>query len=181
MTTKERKHLSKFLSLILRHRPQVIGLTLDEQGWAVTKTLLEKVNGSGKKLTLATLEEVVSTNDKKRFAFNEDKTKIRANQGHSIKIKLGYKPVTPPTYLYHGTATRFMNAIRKEGLKKQNRHHVHLSKDVETAKKVGSRHGVPVILTIQAAAMHQAGYAFFVSDNGVWLTDHIPIAFIAIP
>lgn len=178
MTAKKLKHLSKFLSLILRHRPQVVHLTLDEQGWANTQELIEKINEHGTALTLPLLEEVVANNNKKRFAFNKDKSKIRASQGHSIPIKLNYEPVSPPPQLYHGTATRHIHSIRKEGLKKRSRHHVHLSADINTAKQVGMRHGVPVILTIRAAAMYEAGYEFFVSENGVWLTEHVPVEFI---
>lgn len=173
--------VSKFLSYVLRHKPQVIGLDLDAQGWADTKELLDKCNAAGKKIDLPLLEYVVENNNKKRFAFNEDNSRIRANQGHSIKLDLGLEAVEPPAFLYHGTATRFINAIRKTGLLKMNRHHVHLSKDLDTATNVGGRHGVPVILQVKALEMHKAGMPFYVSDNGVWLTDHVPLDYILFP
>ncbi len=171
---KEVKRISKFLSLVLRHKPQTIHLNLDNQGWTSTRELLEKYNKHRGKLDIETLEYVVANNNKKRFAFNADKTKIRASQGHSIKIELAYNPVEPPEYLYHGTATKYINIIRKEGLKKQNRHHVHLSADLDTATNVGSRHGVPVILRVKAKEMHEDGMEFYCSENSVWLTDHVP-------
>ncbi|MCP4441243.1 MAG: RNA 2'-phosphotransferase [Aureispira sp.] len=175
------KRISKFLSLVLRHQPEKIGLTLDSQGWANTQELLEKINKSGTALNLATLQEVVGNNNKKRFAFNPDGSKIRASQGHSIQIDLGYTPTQPPEFLYHGTATRFLESIQQDGLNKGARHHVHLSKDLPTAKSVGGRHGVPVILTIKAQAMFDDGCKFFVSVNGVWLTDSIPVKYIEFP
>ena len=173
--------ISKLLSLVLRHNPARLGITLDEQGWTSVDFLLEQLQKNGKKVDLQTLELVVETNDKKRFAFNTDKTKIRASQGHSVKIDVGYSPTTPPEMLYHGTASRFVNSIRKEGLHSGNRQHVHLSVDVATATNVGTRHGVPVILMIAAAKMCQAGYHFFISDNGVWLTEKVPLEYIEFP
>ena len=178
---KNTKRISKFLSLVLRHQPQKIGLNLDGQGWANVQDLLEKCNNTGLKIDMPTLSYVVANNDKKRFSFNQDCTKIRANQGHSIQVNLGYQATQPPVILYHGTATRFTNSIRREGLKKRNRHHVHLSADIDTAKKVGSRHGVPVILEIDTIGMTNDGHEFFVSENGVWLTDHIPTKYIKFP
>lgn len=181
MNTKQLTKHSKFLSYILRHNPKAIDLNLDDQGWAVVQELIEQANLSGKRFTRSVLEEVVANNSKKRFAFNEDKTKIRANQGHSLRIDLGYKPVAPPTILYHGTATRFVNSIRKKGLIKGSRHHVHLSDDLATAKSVGARHGVPVILEVQAETMYKAGFHFYKSENGVWLTDHVPTSYLDFP
>lgn len=175
------KKMSKFLSLVLRHQPEKIGLTLDEQGWANTQELIEKINKSGTKFDLATLKQVVENNNKKRFAFSENGAQIRASQGHSIKIDLGYTPTQPPEFLYHGTATRFLESIREQGINKGSRHHVHLSKDVPTAKSVGGRHGVPVILTIKAQAMFADDYKFFVSVNNVWLTESIPAKYIVFP
>jgi len=169
------KNISKFLSLVLRHLPQKIDLTLDNQGWASVEELLEKMP----KLNKALLEEVVEQNDKKRFSFNSDKTKIRANQGHSIPVDLGYKPVEPPPQLYHGTAQRFLGAIKKKGLIKGKRHDVHLSADWETATKVGQRHGKVVVLTIDSAKMYEEGYDFFLSENEVWLCAHVPAAYIS--
>lgn len=172
------KQISKALSYILRHHPDTIGLTLDAQGWADTQELLAKFSQQYGLLTLTALQEVVAENDKKRFAFNEDGSKIRASQGHSIEIELGYTAQTPPEILYHGTATRFLDSIRETGLLKQDRHHVHLSADQATAHKVGERHGKPVVLQIKALAMSEQGFEFFISENGVWLTDHVPVAFI---
>lgn len=172
------KKISKFLSLVLRHQPEIIGLNLDENGWAETQTLLEKLAKNNRKIDLQTLEEVVVSNDKKRFAFNADKTKIRASQGHSIHINLGYVPLEPPEILFHGTATRFLDSIKKQGLLKGNRHHVHLSKDVETARSVGSRHGKVVVLKVKALEMYQGGFEFFVSENQVWLTDFVPVEYL---
>jgi putative RNA 2'-phosphotransferase len=127
------------------------------------------------------LDEIVTTNDKKRFAFSEDGRRIRANQGHSVEVDLGYRPQTPPEFLFHGTATRFLDSVRLGGSQKRERHHVHLSLDEESAFKVGGRHGKPVILRVQAAAMAASGHHFFLSDNGVWLTDHVPAEFIVFP
>ncbi len=171
---------SKFLSLILRHKPEKIGLTLDEAGWANVPELIERCNKHGHKLTLALLEEIVSTNEKQRFAFNADKSRIRANQGHSIDVDLQLTPKVPPAMLYHGTATRFLDSIRQQGLIAGNRQHVHLSADHETALKVGQRHGKPIVLEVQSGAMHAAGIAFYQSENGVWLTGHVPASYLNI-
>lgn len=170
--------ISKFMSFVLRHQPELIGLAPDEQGWVSVQDLIEKAQTKGIILDLELLKEVVENNEKKRFAFKEDFTYIRANQGHSITVNLGYQPTTPPPILYHGTADKYLEEILEEGLQKRSRHHVHLSVDVETAKKVGSRHGKPIILKINANAMFEAGMLFYVSENGVWLTDEVPIAFI---
>lgn len=175
---KEHKKISKFLSLILRHRPEVVGLVLDEEGWVATNLLLKQLNLNGHSITLEILQEVVAQNNKKRFAFSADGQKIRANQGHSIAVNLGYNPVVPPEVLFHGTAEKFIGAIQKQGLIKKKRHHVHLSANVETATQVGARHGKVVLLQIKALEMHQAGFAFFISDNGVWLTDSVPVEYI---
>jgi putative RNA 2'-phosphotransferase len=178
MNEQHKKSISKFLSLILRHSPQTIQLQLDENGWVNTDELISKCAKHKHVFTFKELEEVVATNDKQRFIFNEDKTKIRANQGHSIAIDLVLQPQTPPDYLYHGTVSKFLNDIKKDGLLKMSRQYVHLSSDKETAIKVGSRRGVPVILIVQSAKMHQEGYSFFLSENGVWLTDHVPSNYI---
>ncbi len=172
------KHISKFLSLILRHNPDKIGLQLDENGWADVQELLLKSKNSQPNLDIELLKEIVETNDKKRFAFNEDQTRIRANQGHSIKIDLGYSPKQPPEFLYHGTISKFMDAIKENGLLKMSRHHVHLSEERETATKVGSRRGKPIILTIRSGTMHMKDIQFFQSDNGVWLTDSVSPEYI---
>lgn len=167
--------ISKYLSLILRHQPQSIDLILDPNGWADVEELLKK---STLKFNFQQLIEVVEKNDKQRFIFNEDKTKIRANQGHSIKIDLALSPKIPPTLLYHGTVEKYLDNIRKEGLKKMSRNHVHLSKDIETAQKVGSRRGKPIILNINSEAMSHDGILFYCSENGVWLTDNVPTKYI---
>lgn len=178
MNEKEIKNISKFLSLILRHSPETIHLKLDENGWADVEELITKSNKNRKSLDFETLQYVVETNDKKRFTFNEDLTKIRANQGHSITIDLELQPQTPPDELYHGTVAKFMDAILKDGLQKMSRQHVHLSKDKETAIKVGSRRGAPQILKINANQMIKDGYVFYCSENGVWLTDEVPPKYI---
>lgn len=176
MTEQQKKKLSKFLSYILRHHPDSIGLKLDDNGWANVNDLLNTPN---MRFSMEDLEDVVATNDKKRFSFNADKTKIRANQGHSLKtVDLELKPQTPPEFLYHGTVAKFIPEIRLHGLIKMSRQHVHLSKDRDTAVKVGSRRGKPIILSIRALDMHNNGNDFFISDNGVWLTDHVPAEFI---
>ena len=176
MTRQYKKQIGKFLSLILRHQPEKIGLQLDENGWALISDILKKSN---LKFTFEELEEIVVTNDKKRFSFNNDKTKIRANQGHSLKtIDLNLKAQVPPKLLFHGTVERFIPSIRLEGLQKMKRQHVHLSPDNETAIKVGSRRGKPIILSIKALEMQTRGYQFYKSENGVWLTDNVPSEFI---
>lgn len=174
------KHISKLLSLVLRHKPEAIGLQLDENGWANVQELIQKINESGTAVDLATITLVVDTNDKKRFAFNEDKTHIRASQGHSIEVELDLKPLLPPDILYHGTTERFLESILETGLTKQQRQHVHLSEQVSTAKAVGARHGKPVILNIHAKAMAAAGFLFYLSDNGVWLVDSVPVKYITV-
>ncbi|MFO1066610.1 MAG: RNA 2'-phosphotransferase [Pirellulales bacterium] len=170
--------LSKFLSLILRHRPDKIGLELDAQGWVAIDRLLSAAASHGRKIRREDLDRVVAENEKKRFAISEDGLRIRASQGHSTEVDLGYAPQTPPEFLYHGTATRFLESIRLQGLIKGNRHHVHLSLDKETAVAVGKRHGKPIVLVISCAEMVQRGFEFFVSANGVWLTDHVPPEYI---
>ncbi|HBL29274.1 MAG TPA: RNA 2'-phosphotransferase [Acidobacteria bacterium] len=173
--------LSKFLSLVLRHEPQRIGLSLDPQGWVAVDELLAAAAQAGTPLTREELERVVVTNDKKRFAFSPDGSRIRASQGHSVEVELGLPPTVPPERLFHGTATRFVDSIRAEGLRAQSRQHVHLSPDEETAVKVGQRHGKPVVLAVRAAAMHGARHAFYLSDNGVWLTAAVPPGYLEFP
>jgi putative RNA 2'-phosphotransferase len=178
---KQLKHISKLLSLVLRHEPEHIGLTLDQEGWAAVPELIEKINQQGIRLDFTTLQIIVDANDKKRFAFNDDKTRIRANQGHSIEIDLSLPVQIPPAVLFHGTAEKNIAAIRQQGLQKIARQHVHLSAVKETALQVGQRHGKPVLLVIQALIMHEKGYAFYLSNNGVWLTHHVPASFIEFP
>ncbi|PWU12390.1 MAG: RNA 2'-phosphotransferase [Verrucomicrobia bacterium] len=180
MTEKELIRTSKFLSLILRHEPQRVGIRLEEAGWIPVGELLEAVNRHGAPLTLEELKYVVATNDKKRFAFSEDGTRIRASQGHSVEVDLQYEAQPPPELLYHGTPERFVASIRANGLNKGQRHHVHLSPDPETATKVGQRRGRPVVLTIRAGDMHRQGHVFYRSANGVWLVDYVPPQFIEV-
>jgi putative RNA 2'-phosphotransferase len=170
--------ISKLLSLVLRHQPGKIGLTLDAHGWADVDELLSKANQHGVALTRPLLNEVVEQNDKQRFAFSADATRIRANQGHSIKIDLGLEPIAPSEYLYHGTATRFLASIRQKGLLRGRRDFVHLSSDEATARKVGARHGEPVVLAVKAGEMQAAGFVFYRAANGVWLTDHVPSEYL---
>jgi len=174
MNPKQLKSLSKFLSLVLRHKPEVIGIEMDANGWVSVPELLEKMNASGKSFDLETLKEVVETNNKKRFSFNEDQSMIRASQGHSLQIELGYTEKKPPAILYHGTAKKNAESILAKGVQKMSRHHVHLSKDLSTAISVGGRHGKPIVFEVLSGEMAAAGIKFFESENGVWLTDSVP-------
>ena len=169
---------SKFLSLVLRHHPERIGITLDEQGWVEIDDLLAAANQSGRKLTRQLLERVIRENDKQRFAVSSDGTRIRANQGHSVEVDLGLQPIQPPNMLYHGTVARFLDSIQASGLERGSRQYVHLSPDVETARKVGQRRGKPVILVVEAGRMWQDGHSFYQSENGVWLTDAVPAEYL---
>lgn len=177
---KENKRLSKFLSYILRHDPSAIDLALDEQGWADTDELVKKIAQKEAGFSHEILQHIVTTNAKQRFRFNDDGKKIRASQGHSVEIELNYEEQQPPSILYHGTAEKFLTSILAQGLLKQQRHHVHLSADTETALKVGQRHGKPVILLVDAAAMFAAQHVFYQSDNGVWLTETVPAVFLQV-
>ena len=170
-------NLSKFLSMILRHKPEVIKIKLDERGWANVDELIRKMSKE-KHITKDILEYIVEHDDKQRYSFNDDKTLIRANQGHSIKVDVELEEKEPPDILYHGTATKFVEGIEKEGLKHQNRLYVHLSKDIDTATKVGLRHGELVIYEVKAKEMFNDGFKFFISANGVWLTDHVPVKYL---
>lgn len=172
--------IGKFLSLILRHNPQIIGITLDENGWANVDELIKGMNTKGHQINKRILAEIVETNNKSRYSFNDDQTKIRANQGHSIAVDVELKAVQPLDHLYHGTAERFMESIKQNGLQKRNRNHVHLSPDKETALTVGKRHGKPIILIIDAKQMHKDGFVFYLSQNGVWLVDEVPIKYLSI-
>lgn len=180
LSEKETVRLSKFLSLVLRHQPETIGLILDENGWAPVTELLQKLQENGYDVNPQILQHIVATNNKKRFALSNDGSKIRASQGHSINVNLGYDESIPPSRLYHGTAQKNMEAILKEGLRKQSRQHVHLSKDVETAIAAGKRHGMPVVFEVLAEAMHTDGYSFYLSANGVWLTDSVPPTYLCL-
>jgi putative RNA 2'-phosphotransferase len=180
MTDKEIIRVSKFLSLILRHEPERVGLKLDSAGWVGVNELLEAVNRNGVSVTVDQLKHVVATNDKKRFALSEDSQRIGASQGHSIEADLQYERQTPPEFLYHGTPEHFLDSIRATGLNKGQRHHVHLSPDPQTAVKVGQRRGRPVVLTIRSGEMYRQGHVFYRSANGVWLVDRVPVDFIEI-
>ena len=164
---------SKFISLILRHKPEAIGITLDEHGWANVNELLD-----GVKIDMSLLEEIVVTDDKQRYSFNEDKTLIRANQGHSIPVDVELDEVQPPEFLWHGTAEKYVDSICREGLIPKSRLYIHLSSDVSTATAVGKRHGEVVLLRIDARKMYQDGFKFYLSKNGVWLTKSVPTSYL---
>jgi len=164
---------SKLLSYVLRHRPDSIGLVLDAHGWAEVGALLACLGAHGKPVDRALLERVVADNDKQRFAFSPDGSRIRASQGHSIAVDLQLREAEPPAVLYHGTASRFLKAILASGLRPGARHHVHLSADMTTATRVGARHGFPSVLAVDAARMREDGIVFYLSDNGVWLTAEV--------
>ena len=174
----EANRVSKLLSLFLRHQPETLGIALDENGWTDVATLLIKLKNKGYQISFDQLHHIVETNNKKRFAFNADESQIRASQGHSVEVDLGYIEKQPPQFLYHGTATRFLELILAEGLKKMSRHQIHLSSDEQTARSVGSRHGKPVVLVIKAEEMAADGHVFYQSENGVWLTDQVPAIYI---
>lgn len=165
--------LSKFLSLVLRHHPEAAFVQLDEHGWADVGELLEGMKKTGRKMNMETLEEIVRTDSKQRYSFNEDKTLIRANQGHSIQVDVELKEQEPPEYLYHGTAVGYYDSIQKQGLKPMSRLYVHLSKDIETAVNVGKRHGKPIVLQVHSGDMYRDGISFYLSENGVWLTKKV--------
>lgn len=170
--------ISKLLSYVLRHRPDEFGLELAPGGWVDIDALLVALEKQGHDVSLQLLQEVVATNSKQRFAVSPDGRQVRANQGHSAPIDLMLPPVEPPAELWHGTASRFLKSIHHQGLVHGSRHHVHLSSDPVVARSVGARHGVPVVLQVRAGAMHADGHVFHVSDNGVWLTRHVPPAFL---
>ena len=170
--------LSKFLSFVLRHKPDTIGLKLDNEGWAPIDTLIAKSAAAGTSFNREDLRRVVETSDKKRFSVSEDRQHIRAAQGHSVTVELGLLPQEPPSLLYHGTTIRFLRSILLEGLKPQTRQQVHLSVDEATAYRVGQRHGKPVIFEVEALSMHAEGFMFFLADNGVWLTNQVPPRFL---
>lgn len=173
------KEIGVFISLILRHKPEVIGITLDKHGWAKVDELINGINASGKySIDMVMLEEIVRTDNKHRYSFNEDKTKIRANQGHSINVDVELKEAVPPEILYHGTGEKYVDSINTEGLKPKSRLYVHLSRDINTAVKVGKRHGKPVVYSVSAGKMQRNGYKFYLSENGVWLTKVVPFEFL---
>jgi len=181
MDEKTKKRISKFLSLVLRHRPEIVGITLDPAGWVQVDALLAGCRKANRAISFGQLEEVVATNDKKRFEFSADGEMIRASQGHSIDVDLGYSPADPPDILYHGTAGKNIESIRARGLVKGDRHHVHMSPNPQTAVNVGQRYGKPIVLEVRAAEMIADGIEFFVSTNGVWLTDHVSPDYLTFP
>ncbi|HFL2524774.1 TPA: RNA 2'-phosphotransferase [Clostridioides difficile] len=172
--------LSIFISLILRHKPETIGIKLDDYGYADVNELIEKINNTGRNINIEILEQIVKEDNKQRYSFNDDRSKIRANQGHSINVNVELRELEPPKYLYHGTATRFLDNIKNEGIIKQSRLYVHLSRDIDTAIKVGKRHGTPVILKINTGKMYENGYKFYLSENNVWLCEYIPFKYVEI-
>ncbi|MGI4885475.1 MAG: RNA 2'-phosphotransferase [Janthinobacterium lividum] len=180
LSEKETIRISKFLSLVLRHEPAQIGIVLNEQGWTDVAALLTQLGAHGHLLSFEQLAHIVETSPKQRFKFNDGRTQIRASQGHSVAVELGYAPATPPDTLYHGTAARYQAVIQREGLQKMARHHVHLSAGAATARTVGSRHGQPVIFAVAAGELHRAGALFYQADNGVWLTDEVPAVYLRV-
>ena len=171
------RELSKFISLILRHKPEVIGIRLDEHGWADVEELLKGINRT-RHIDTEMLEEIVKTDDKQRYSFNENHTLIRANQGHSIPVDVELPVAAPPEYLYHGTGEKYVDSINQGGLVPKSRLYVHLSADTETAVKVGSRHGRPVVYRVAAGKMKADGHVFYRSVNGVWLTKEVPVRYL---
>ncbi len=172
------KDTSKYISLILRHKPETIGITLDEHGWANVSELIEGVSKTHH-LDMETLERIVAEDEKQRYSFNEDKTLIRANQGHSIPVDVELEEVKPPEVLYHGTGEKYVVSIDEQGLIPKSRLYVHLSSDTDTARKVGIRHGKPVIYKVKSGEMHRAGIKFYRSVNGVWLTKTVPVQYLS--
>lgn len=169
--------VSKYLALILRHKPDAAGITLDEHGWANVKDLIKGVNKTHQ-LDMEMLEEIVTTDDKQRYSFNEDKTMIRANQGHSVNVDVELEELEPPEYLWHGTATKYVESIRKDGLISKSRLYVHLSESYMTAMYTGARHGKPMVFCVKSLDMYNDGYKFYKSANGVWLTRFVPVEYL---
>lgn len=174
---KDMIKLSRYLSLILRHKPETIGITLDKHGWANVRELIKGINKT-QHFTMNMLEKIVEEDEKQRYSFNREKTLIRANQGHSIDVDVELKEVEPPDYLFHGTGIKYCSSIDKEGLISKSRLYVHLSKDLTTAINVGSRHGEPIVYLIDSKTMYKDGYKFYLSENGVWLTKNVPLKYL---
>lgn len=177
MSKKLQNRLSKYISLILRHKPQEANIILDKEGWTSVDKLVANTASQG--MTMDILAEIVRTDTKGRYSYSEDGLMIRANQGHSVQVDLGMEVQTPPDVLFHGTADRFLDVIQSKGLSRMARHHVHMSTELGTARQVGGRHGKVIILEIDAKSMHQEGHEFYRSENGVWLTDSVPTGYLS--
>ena len=173
------KDTSKFISLILRHKPEVIGITLDEHGWADVDKLIAGISKT-RPIDMAILEQIVAEDEKQRYSFNEDHTLIRANQGHSIPVDVELEEKEPPEYLYHGTGEKYVASIDEQGLIPKSRLYVHLSSDVDTARRVGQRHGKPVVYIVKSGEMYRDGIKFYRSVNGVWLVKEVPRRYLAL-
>lgn len=170
--------ISKYMSLILRHKPEVIGICIDEHGWANVEKLIQGIAKNNPGFNMEALEEIVKTDNKQRYSFNDDKTLIRANQGHSIQVDVELEEKEPPNVLYHGTGEKYVTSIDKNGLIPKSRLYVHLSRDIETARAVGKRHGKEIIYSVNSAQMHKDGYKFYLSKNGIWLTKKVPMKYL---
>lgn len=170
--------ISKYMSLILRHKPEVIGICIDEHGWANVEKLIQGIAKNNPGFNMEALEEIVKTDNKQRYSFNDDKTLIRANQGHSIQVDVELEEKEPPNVLYHGTGEKYVTSIDKNGLIPKSRLYVHLSRDIETARAVGKRHGKEIIYSFNSAQMHKDGYKFYLSKNGIWLTKKVPMKYL---
>jgi len=181
MDERSRTRLSKFVSFVLRHRPERVGIVLDRQGWVSIDALLVQCQAHGKNISRSMLDEIIKTSSKQRFAVSEDGLRVRASHGHSVDVDLGYAAAVPPDVLFHGTIPANIVAIRAQGLVRMQRRYVHLSPDANTAATVGQRRGTPVILRVSAGSMHHDGYTFYLSTNGVWLTEKVPPAYIEFP
>lgn len=174
------RNLSRYMSLILRHKPEVIGITLDEHGWASVNDLICGIEKNNPGFNMNILEQIVRTDSKQRYSFNDDKSLIRANQGHSVNVDVELKEKEPPEYLYHGTGEKYVKSINQDGLIPKSRLYVHLSKDIKTAENVGKRHGKEVVYRINSGQMYRDGYKFYLSENGIWLTKEVPIKYLEI-
>lgn len=171
-------NISKYMSLILRHKPDVIGIELDEHGWANVNDLISGIEKDNHGFNFELLEEIVRSDSKQRYSFNDDKSFIRANQGHSVNVDVELKEKEPPEYLYHGTGEKYVKSINQDGLIPKSRLYVHLSKDIKTAENVGKRHGKEIIYRINSGRMYRNGYKFYLSENGIWLTKEAPVKYL---
>ena len=171
-------NLSRYMSLILRHKPEVIGITLDEHGWASVNDLICGIEKNNPGFNMDILEQIVRIDSKQRYSFNDDKSLIRANQGHSVNVDVELKEKEPPEYLYHGTGEKYVKSINQDGLIPKSRLYVHLSKDIKTAENVGKRHGKEIIYRINSGRMYRNGYKFYLSENGIWLTKEAPVKYL---